>query len=1140
MNTLLTFRPLLYSFLILFSIHFLSISGIGSSAIGQTLTDYDGNEYQTVIIGYQEWMAENLRTTHFSNGTPIAEPGSDNDAWESDTTGALTWYNNDDSWADAYGALYNWYAVNSEHGICPEGWRVPSSDDRWDLLNYAVDHLEIELSDVGNALKSCRQIDSPLGGPCDTGEHPRWNAHDTEFGTDDLGFSATPGGFRSDGGFSGFMGSSANFWTSTESSTEGRAIAMGLSSRNSYTTSSNSNLNYGYSIRCLRDVVATLPEMGAAQEASEIRATHATSGGVVSKDGGAPVTERGMVWSQNPGPTLEEYEGKTVDGSGTGEFTSRLLGLQPASTYYARAYATNIEGTSYTEAITFTTSDPVEPVSETPAGSGSEQDPYLISSLNHLTWISENPDSWNKNFLQTADIDASATSDWTDGKGWNSIGTGELSGFTGVYDGGGHHIDHLFLNREESGQGLFGYITDGAIIRNLGIREADIHGGEWYVGALVGYSAASYIDACFTTGSVRGTKTNVGGLAGRLHHKDGQGSTLSNSYSTCDVYGVSHVGGLVGVNAPEGCRVYHCYSTGRVTGEERYVNPLVGRDFTSSQTPVSNYWNLETAGLDRDSHASGKTTRQMQFFGTFLKWDFKGEERNGTENIWNIGNERNGGLPYLSWQYPDDPGITAEFEGGSGTEEDPFLINTAKQLALINFQYLSSHDSEPEEFHFKLIRDINLDAKPFNEGEGWEPIGTTLVPHFLPLENALYFRGVFDGDNHVVRGLFIDRLKSYQGLFGLVYKAEIKNLGVWEANVTGGTRYLGVLAGQITDSQINDCFTTGSVQGAGDIFFSFNGTYSGGLAGNVNEGSVITNSYSRANVSGSSQCGGLAGNVAESTVAESFSTGTVTSLGASGGLVGTLHGGAVVRNSYSHSEVVVRVADDESIIGGFVGSNHKSRVTNSYSTGKITTLQGSPPSNKGFSGRITDEDNGDFHMAGNYWDTESSEQEGSTSGDGAIGKSTEEMTFPHAGDAFSGWDFEDVWKADENKINNGYPFLRNTKEVAVPPNADGLTPGDELPREVTLLQNYPNPFNPVTSITFDLPEAAEVRLEVFDVTGRRVALLVDERRQAGRYQAVFDASGLASGVYIGRLLVGTEGGGPEAGNAYTRTMTLVK
>jgi len=90
----------------------------------------------------------------------------------------------------------------------------------------------------------------------------------------------------------------------------------------------------------------------------------------------------------------------------------------------------------------------------------------------------------------------------------------------------------------------------------------------------------------------------------------------------------------------------------------------------------------------------------------------------------------------------------------------------------------------------------------------------------------------------------------------------------------------------------------------------------------------------------------------------------------------------------------------------------------------------------------------------------------------------------------------------------------------------------EIPQRAALLSNYPNPFNPSTTIPFELAQSANVRLEVYDMLGRRVALLVNETRQAGRHNAVFDSGNLSSGVYIARLVAGEQ--------VFSRKMVLVK
>jgi len=97
--------------------------------------DYDGNIYTTIVIGTRRWLVENLKTTRYSDGTPI--PNITNGAlWVADTTGAYCWFNNDPLYFDTpFGALYNWYAVNNIHGLAPQGYRIPNDADFTDLAN---------------------------------------------------------------------------------------------------------------------------------------------------------------------------------------------------------------------------------------------------------------------------------------------------------------------------------------------------------------------------------------------------------------------------------------------------------------------------------------------------------------------------------------------------------------------------------------------------------------------------------------------------------------------------------------------------------------------------------------------------------------------------------------------------------------------------------------------------------------------------------------------------------------------------------------------------------------------------------------------------------------------------------------------
>jgi len=212
-----------------------------------TVTDIDGNTYNTVFIGLRCWMAENLKTTMYRNGTAIPNVQPDND-WKDLTTGAYVWYNNDLSWKDFYGALYNWHAVVDPNGLCPTGWHVPD-DDEWTAFTDFIGGID---SPHGNELKSCKQVNSPLGGECNTTSHPRWDQHNINYGTDDYSFSGIPGGYRYSEGSFDFQGMYSFWWTSSEYS-PGNGRARHLSNDSGSVGVGNGHKENGFSVRCIKD-----------------------------------------------------------------------------------------------------------------------------------------------------------------------------------------------------------------------------------------------------------------------------------------------------------------------------------------------------------------------------------------------------------------------------------------------------------------------------------------------------------------------------------------------------------------------------------------------------------------------------------------------------------------------------------------------------------------------------------------------------------------------------------------------------------------------------------------------------------------------------------------------------------------------
>lgn len=214
-----------------------------------------------------------------------------------------------------------------------------------------------------------------------------------------------------------------------------------------------------------------------------------------------------------------------------------------------------------------------QPTPVKPDGYGTQAEPYQISSLANLYWITTHKEVWNQHFIQTDDIDASATEGWSTG-GWLPIGdfyvnddTGNRV-FSGSYDGQGHTISELHVaNTSAVALGLFG-VAGGATFKNLGIINVGISNASVPSGGLVGYAVSTTVNNCFSTGDIAGDAsaggTPFGGLAGTLT----QYSSATNCYSTCNVSGGGYVGGLVGFNNNNSMITNSYHVTGTVTGSE--------------------------------------------------------------------------------------------------------------------------------------------------------------------------------------------------------------------------------------------------------------------------------------------------------------------------------------------------------------------------------------------------------------------------------------------------------------------------------------------------------------------------------------------------------------------------------------------
>ena len=323
-----------------------------------TIIDRNGNIYHSIKIGNQTWMLENLKTTKYNDGSSISFI-PESYQWITSSVGGYSWYNNDQTNKNNYGALYNWFAVNTGK-LAPLGWHVPTPAEINTLTTYLG----------GNSIAGSKLKESGS-------DH--WLAGNSE-ATNESGFTALPGGYRScETGDYHNAGTWGVFWSSNDNLVNAGRFMM--TNDSPVFDSSSDRKNCGFSVRCIKDtatvpVIVTVPVTG-------ITFTSAVSGGKIISNGGTPVTASGICWSKTTQPTLLNY--KTIEKGDSTSFTSTLTDLDADSTYYVRAYATNNKGTAYGEQISFKTLK-----ADSLTVTDIDGNVYHVITIGTQTWMSEN------------------------------------------------------------------------------------------------------------------------------------------------------------------------------------------------------------------------------------------------------------------------------------------------------------------------------------------------------------------------------------------------------------------------------------------------------------------------------------------------------------------------------------------------------------------------------------------------------------------------------------------------------------------------------------------------------------------------------------------------------------------------------
>ncbi len=237
--------------------------------------------------------------------------------------------------------------------------------------------------------------------------------------------------------------------------------------------------------------------------------------------------------------------------------------------------------------------------------------------------------------------------------------------------------------------------------------------------------------------------------------------------------------------------------------------------------------------------------------------------------------------------------VFAQFAGGSGTQNDPWQIASAQHLNNLRNYLGPGHRNK----HFIQTADIDLGVPPYNQGEGWEPIGV--------IGPGSQFESSYDGAGHKISGLYINRPdENHQALFGILF-GSVRDLELEDVNVTGRS-IVGALVGHHAgwNVVINGCHSSGYVQGFGSI---------GGLLG-LSAYSKLSDCHSSATVTGVEYTGGLMGLTESAEIHNCHSSATVTGAQYTGGLIGIVFNDTIIFNSHSSGKV-----SGEYATGGFVG-----------------------------------------------------------------------------------------------------------------------------------------------------------------------------------------------------------------------------
>jgi len=803
-----------------------------------------------------------------------------------------------------------------------------------------------------------------------------------------------------------------------------------------------------------------------------------------------------------------------------------------------------------------------------PLGSGTSSDPYLVTTLNNLFWITQNNSTWNMVFKQTADIDATTSSSWDGGAGFSPIGN-SVTPFTGLYDGQTFKIKGLFINRiTKDSIGLFGYVMNSATIINVNLDSIKINGNN-YVGGLIGFQTTytSTASNCYSSGSISGTDY-VGGLIGEQYN-----STASNCHTSGFVTGANYIGGLIGQQYQS--ILNNCSSSDSVTSNVQFCGGLTGYHYVSTNNNCYSSGSVNgvdiVGGLIGMENGSAATVTNCYSTGS-VKGSGQsvagliGQQGNYciATNCYSSGSVMGanyvGGL--VGYQWSGATVINCFWDSSSSGQTSSaggFGKNTAEMKTPSTFLAMGWSDTiwnigDGINNRYPYLKWQNpsgtpLDVMSISVDSLISRIGDTV---FVPVRASFPFGKTYSA--------LQTKFTGYQGglhFLGIDTTASLIGTNNWMYSVNGSDTAIVIASAGSTD-----------ISGAGVLFkIKFVVIGQSGSFTPINIAQAIFNTgtdavtiinggvqiwpvafYGDVDLNGKVQAfdasvvlkyliGADTLNYQMLSNADVMNTGVITAFDASivlqyvVGLIPSLPYDTITMGTAQASGSFVLLDAAAPSVGDTVSM--PIQFTNGKNIKSLEATLAYSPSDLDY--QNVNWQNG---VAGFMTAISVNKINGTVTLIGANAKSTSQSGI------MANVYFKVKQQFAQSKVQfktlrlnaSAKQFNLSTANISIITGVKGLE--TTIPQTYVLNQNYPDPFNPSTTIQYGLPTRSNVRIVIYNMLGQQVKELVNTEQQAG-YQSIVWNANVASGMYFYRI-VATSLSDPNKRFVETKKMLLLK